>query len=159
KDGVPDGIDQCNDTVAGVKVDATACGIDSDGDKVFDGLDKCADTPTGAVVQAHACPVDEDGRGIPDGIDLCPNTPLGLSGIKGGCRIGAPPTESAFLQDGGLGRTAFPCAPDSATFRAEGAASLDSIAAMLVQWPMLKVEIGVHCDDTPEPGFRVPLTG
>jgi flagellar motor protein MotB len=30
---------------------------------------------------------------------------------------------------------------------------------MLQQWPMLKIEIGVHSDDTPEPGFRVPLTG
>ena len=159
KDGVPDGIDQCPDTAPGVVVDLTGCGVDSDGDKVFDGLDKCANTPAGSVVDADGCPVDSDGDGIPDGIDICPSTPPGLAVNAGGCPITPSPTERLMLDDWLIRLTAFPFAPDSATFSPEGAARLDSVGVMLQQWPMLKVEIGVHCDDTPEPGFRVPLTG
>jgi len=159
KDGVPDGIDQCADTVPGVIVDATGCGIDSDGDKIFDGLDKCANTPAGAVVDSSGCPLDADGDGIPDGIDSCPNTPSGVAVNAGGCPITMTPTEQTLAQDWLIRFSAFPFAPDSATFSPEGAARLDSVGVMLTQWPTLKVEIGVHCDDTPEPGFRVPLTG
>jgi outer membrane protein OmpA-like peptidoglycan-associated protein len=159
KDGVPDGLDQCADTATGVVVDATGCGVDSDGDKVFDGLDQCAETPAGAIVNEKGCPLDDDGDGIPDGIDICPNTPLGVAVNAGGCPIARTPYEETFLQDWLIRMTAFPFAPDSATFSPEGAAKIDSVGAMLTQWPDLKVEIGVHCDDTPEPGFRVPLTG
>jgi len=159
KDGVPDGIDQSDDTVAGVVVDATGRGVDSDGDGVFDGLDKCPDTPKGAAVNASGCPLDGDGDGIPDGIDICPNTPAGVAVNAGGCPIEPTPTERTMLQDWLIRLSAFPFAPDSATFSPEGAARLDSVGVMLQQWPALKVEIGVHCDDTPEPGFRVPLTG
>jgi OOP family OmpA-OmpF porin len=132
--------------------------VDSDGDKVFDGLDKCEDTPAGAVVDAGGCPVDDDGDGIPDGVDICPNTTAGVAVNAGGCPIVLTPMERVFLQDWLIRFTAFPFAPDSATFSAAGAARLDSVGVMLTQWPTLKVEIGVHCDDTPEPGFRVPLT-
>ncbi len=159
KDGVPDGIDQCADTAAGVVVDSNGCGVDSDGDKIFDGLDKCADTPANAVVDANGCPLDDDGDGIPDGVDICPFTPVGTSVNAGGCPITRTPMEETFLQDWMLRFSNFPFAPDSSTFSAEGAAKLDSVGVMLTQWPSLKVEIGVHCDDTPEPGFRVPLTG
>jgi hypothetical protein len=159
KDGVPDGIDQCPDTVPGVVVDVTGCGVDSDGDKIFDGLDKCANTPAGSVVDSTGCPLDADGDGIPDGIDICPNTPMGVAVNAGGCPITPTPTERLMLDDWLIRLTAFPFAPDSATFSPDGAAQLDSIGVMLQQWPMLKIEIGVHCDDTPEPGFRVPLTG
>lgn len=158
KDGVPDGIDQCADTATGVVVNATGCGVDSDGDKIFDGLDKCADTPAGSVVDASGCPQDDDGDGIPDGIDICPNTTLGVAVNAGGCPIDLTPIEKTFLEDWLLRYSAFPFAPDSATFSPEGAARLDSVGVMLTQWPSLKVEIGVHCDDTPEPGFRIPLT-
>jgi hypothetical protein len=159
KDGVPDGIDQCADTVAGVVVDAKGCGIDSDGDLVLDGLDQCASTPLGAVVDERGCPLDDDGDGIPDGIDICPNTPLGVAVNGGGCPVTLTPLEERFLADWTLRYTNFPFAPDSATYRAEGTAIVDSVGAMLTLWPDLKVEIGVHCDTTPEPGFRVPLTG
>jgi len=159
KDGVPDGIDQCTETVAGVIVDAMGCGVDSDGDKVFDGLDQCADTPIGSVVNESGCPLDDDGDGIPDGIDICPNTPLGVVVNAGGCPVTLTPIEQRFLADWSLRYSAFPFAPDSAVFRSEGQAIIDSVGAMLTMWPDLKVEIGVHCDTTPEPGFRVPLTG
>ena len=54
-DGVPDEIDQCPDTPAGVAVDSVGCPLDSDGDGVPDYLDQCPDTPAGALVDENGC--------------------------------------------------------------------------------------------------------
>lgn len=58
-DGVPDNIDQCPGTPAGVAVDAKGCPLDSDGDGVPDYLDKCPGTPAGTEVDAQGCPVEK----------------------------------------------------------------------------------------------------
>ena len=158
KDGVFDGIDQCDSTVAGVVVDATGCGVDSDGDKVFDGLDKCADTPSGSVVDANGCPLDDDSDGIPDGVDICPDTPIGALVNAGGCPIDPLPREQELLDTWMIRLTDLEFLPDSARILPQGMARIDSVAAVLKQWPMLKFEIGVHVDDTAEPGYRVPLS-
>jgi len=157
-DGVADGIDQCDSTLAGVVVDATGCGVDSDGDKVFDGLDKCPNTPAGAVVDAAGCPLDADGDGIADGIDTCPNTPAGVSVNSCGCSLEHSPYERAMLQDWMIRMTGLETAPDSAGLRPEALAQLDSVGTVLAQWPMVKIEIGAHVDDQPEPGYRIPLS-
>lgn len=57
-DGVPDHLDQCPNTPAGVRVDSRGCPLDSDGDGVPDYLDKCPDTKPGVRVDEHGCPVD-----------------------------------------------------------------------------------------------------
>ncbi len=158
KDGVFDGIDKCDSTAAGVVVDATGCGVDSDGDAIFDGLDKCADTPKGSVVDASGCPLDADGDGIPDGVDICPETPLGVSVNAGGCPLRLLPREREMLETWMIRLTDLEFPPDSARLLDAGMARIDSVAAVLKQWPMLKFEIGVHVDDTPEPGYRVPLS-
>lgn len=54
-DGVPDKIDQCPGTPAGVKVDAKGCPLDSDGDGVPNYKDKCPNTPARALVNADGC--------------------------------------------------------------------------------------------------------
>ena len=156
-DGVADGIDQCDSTMTGVVVDATGCGVDSDGDKVFDGLDKCPNTPAGAVVDATGCPLDADGDGIPDGIDTCPYTPAGIAVNACGCPIVHSPYERALLEEWMIRLTGLEFPPDSALLQPQAIARLDSVATVLAQWPMAKVEIGVHVDDQPEPGFRIPL--
>ena len=56
-DGVPDTMDQCPGTPAGVRVDTRGCPIDSDGDGVPDYLDKCPNTPLGVKVNPRGCPV------------------------------------------------------------------------------------------------------
>ncbi|MBL7712963.1 MAG: hypothetical protein JNL13_10875, partial [Chitinophagaceae bacterium] len=42
---------------------------DSDGDGVPDQLDKCPGTAAGVAVDAHGCPMDTDGDGVPDYMD------------------------------------------------------------------------------------------
>jgi hypothetical protein len=48
--------------------------------------------------------------------------------------------------------------PDSALLRPEAIARLDSVGMALIQWPTVKIEIGAHVDDQPEPGYRIPLS-
>ena len=158
KDGVPDGIDTCDSTATGVVVDATGCGVDSDKDGVFDGLDQCADTPTGSMVNATGCPLDADGDGVPDGIDICPATPAGVAVNAGGCPITLSHYENALVRDWLIRLSNIEFPPDSSTLTPQAMARIDSVGAALVQWPSAKVEIGVHVDDQPEPGFRIPLT-
>jgi outer membrane protein OmpA-like peptidoglycan-associated protein len=50
-----DRLDQCPDTVAGAKVDAKGCELDSDGDGVVDRLDQCPNTPAGERVDDKGC--------------------------------------------------------------------------------------------------------
>ena len=85
KDGVPDYLDKCPNTPAGVVVDKDGCPLDSDKDGVPDYLDKCPDTPAGVVVDKDGCPVDSDKDGVPDYLDKCPNTPAGAKVEKDGC--------------------------------------------------------------------------
>ncbi len=158
KDGVPDGIDQCDSTVVGVVVDAKGCGLDSDGDKVFDGLDKCPDTPAGSVVDVSGCPLDNDGDGVPDGVDTCPFTPAGTAVNAGGCAITLLPFERKLVDDWMIRLTDLEFPPDSTVLKPQAMARLDSVATVLLQWPMVKVEIGVHVDDQPEAGYRIPLS-
>ena len=86
-DGVPDKIDKCPNTPAGVQVDAFGCPIDSDGDGVADYLDKCPNTPTGVKVDTNGCPIDTDKDGVPDYLDKCPNTPTGVKVDANGCPV------------------------------------------------------------------------
>ena len=87
KDGVPNDMDACPDTPAGVMVDAKGCPMDSDGDYVFDGIDQCPGTPVGAWVDSKGCPRDSDGDGILDGLDMCADTPLGTLVNEDGCPL------------------------------------------------------------------------
>ncbi|WP_252179220.1 OmpA family protein [Endozoicomonas sp. 4G] len=58
QDGVPDEMDQCPGTPAGVAVNAEGC-PDSDQDKVPDNVDQCAGTPAGVKVDAIGCPASQ----------------------------------------------------------------------------------------------------
>ncbi|ANF58015.1 OmpA family protein [Halotalea alkalilenta] len=84
-DGVPDDIDECPGTPAGVAVDARGCPLDTDGDGVPDYMDECPGTPAGVEVDARGCPLDSDGDGVPDYMDQCPDTPAGVEVNALGC--------------------------------------------------------------------------
>lgn len=86
-DGVPDKLDMCPETPAGVKVDEFGCPVDSDGDGVPDYLDECPNTPPGYLVDDSGCIVDTDNDGVPDDIDKCPYTPAGVEVDEFGCPV------------------------------------------------------------------------
>ena len=86
-DGVPDSLDKCPGTPAGVAVDNDGCPPDSDKDGVPDYLDKCPGTPAGVAVDKDGCPLDSDKDGVPDYLDKCPGTPAGTAVDKDGCPI------------------------------------------------------------------------
>ncbi len=88
-DGVPNTLDRCPGTPAGVKVDRDGCPLDSDRDGVYDYLDKCPGTPAGVKVDKDGCPLDSDGDGVPDYLDKCPGTPKGMAVDKDGCPLAA----------------------------------------------------------------------
>ena len=157
-DGVYDGLDKCADTEKGIVVDAQGCPMDSDGDLVFDGPDKCPETPKGSVVDATGCPLDADQDGVPDGIDSCPSTPPGVPVNAGGCPLARTPMERDLLDDWVIRLTDIEFVPDSVKLTPQGLARIDSVAAVMAQWPMLKFEAGVHSDNLGEDARRQPLS-
>lgn len=84
-DGVPDNMDKCADTPAGVKVDSSGCPVDSDGDGVYDDKDTCTGTPRGVEVDKKGCPLDSDKDGVYNNQDKCPGTPAGAPVDNAGC--------------------------------------------------------------------------
>lgn len=61
--------------------------FDSDYDGVPDELDRCADTPAGLEVDERGCAPDSDGDGVEDYRDYCPNTAQGRAVSKNGCPL------------------------------------------------------------------------
>lgn len=157
-DGVYDGIDKCADTAKGILVDAQGCPKDSDGDKVFDGPDQCPDTPRGSVVDASGCPLDTDADGVPDGVDTCPFTQQGIPVNAGGCPVAQGPLERDLLDDWVIRLSDLEFVPDSVKLTPRGLARVDSVGALMAQWPMLKFEVGVHSDNLGEDARRQPLS-
>ena len=54
-DGIEDGIDRCEETPIGVKVDSDGCAFDRDQDGVKDYEDECPNTMTHAKVKVNGC--------------------------------------------------------------------------------------------------------
>ncbi|MBN1363241.1 MAG: OmpA family protein [Syntrophaceae bacterium] len=85
RDGVPDYLDKCPNSPAGLVVDKRGCLPDSDNDGVLDYEDRCPETPHGMKVDKNGCPSDSDNDGVDDYNDKCPRTPKGILVGKDGC--------------------------------------------------------------------------
>jgi OOP family OmpA-OmpF porin len=154
-DGVWDDDDRCPDTPKGVIVDSHGCPKDSDGDGVFDGIDQCPDTPKGVPVDAVGCPKDTDGDGVTDDKDKCPGTPKGVEVDENGCPKVAPlfQEEKKELILEGVNFEF-----NSATLTAASSTTLDQVAASLVAWPDIRVEVGGHTDTVGTHEYNVGLS-
>jgi OOP family OmpA-OmpF porin len=155
-DGVYDGIDQCPDTPHGATVDARGCPLDGDGDGVYDGIDQCPDTPHGVVVDGRGCPLDSDADGVTDGLDRCPGTPRGTPVNPDGCPKAAPlftpERESSLVLEGVYFEY------DSAVLAAESRSVLDRVAASLIDWPEVRVQVEGHTDSKGREAYNLALS-
>ena len=136
-DGVPDSLDRCPGTPAGVSVDGSGCPLDTDGDGVADYLDKCPGTPAGTEVDASGCPLDSDGDGVLNADDDCPGTPPGTRVDSRGCEI----QRVTALEGVEFGS-------DSAELTPASRQMLDATADELARHPDMRVEIAGHTSST-----------
>ncbi len=151
-DGVFDGLDACPDTPAGARIDATGCALDSDSDGIADGIDQCDGTPAGAVVDARGCPTDSDGDGVFDGLDQCPNTEAGTRVDERGCAVLFEEEKAELVLEG----VQFEF--NRADLKDTSTATLDRVAASLMAWPEIRVEVGGHTDSRGRDAYNLDLS-
>jgi outer membrane protein OmpA-like peptidoglycan-associated protein len=173
-DGVVDAVDLCPDTPAGDKVHLNGCSLpkDADGDGVTDSADRCPNTPAGESVNASGCPLDTDGDGVPDAADRCPTTTPGQPVDAAGCPLPKDSDRDGVLDaadkcpgtPAGQQVDAVGCAllftgvqrtvvlegvnfeTGSATLTTQARDVLDRVAASLVAYPDLQVEVSGYTD-------------
>ncbi|MGV8059262.1 MAG: outer membrane beta-barrel domain-containing protein [Smithellaceae bacterium] len=128
--------------------------IDSDKDGVPDNLDQCPDTPAGVAVDKDGCPFDSDKDGVPDYLDKCPNTPIGVTVDKDGCsppvveEVKAQAAE-AVPEIVEKGRTTLNVlfATNKAVIQKNSFQDIDNLAAVMKKYPELNVTIEGHTDN------------
>jgi OOP family OmpA-OmpF porin len=138
QDGVLDATDECRD-VPGIP--PTGC-PDKDQDGVLDREDQCIDVPG---VAPHGCPADSDGDGFIDPDDKCPNEPEIKNGFEDndGCPDQIPDAVKRFT--GVIKGIEFETGKSE--IRGISAPVLESAAAVLVQYPTLRVRVTGHTDN------------
>ncbi|MEK6655629.1 MAG: outer membrane beta-barrel domain-containing protein [Thermodesulfobacteriota bacterium] len=153
-DGVPDNLDKCPGTPAGVKVDRDGCPLDYDGDGVPDYLDKCPGTPAGVKVDQNGCPLDSDGDGVPDYLDKCPDTPKGMAVDQDGCPLAAlvqsseavSAVETQIVEKGRVTlNVEFDF--DKAVIKNKFHDEIGNLAAVMKKYPDLKITAEGHTDN------------
>lgn len=143
-DGVLDNEDKCVD-VKGEPPDGCPPAKDTDGDGVPDTTDKCVDVKG---EPPDGCPSnrDSDGDGIIDSKDKCPNAAETKNGFEDadGCPDELPTRVKDFT--GVIQGIEFD--RDKATIRPSSSTVLDKSAAVLIEYPSLRVFITGHTDNT-----------
>lgn len=150
-DGVFDDKDACP-----VEAGKAPCGCplrDQDGDKVIDELDMCPKVP-GPI---QGCPdpdADRDGIPVPD--DKCPDQPETKNGFQDsdGCPDEVPEKVKKFT--GVIQGIEFDRGKD--TIRPVSAPTLDAAAAVLTEYPALRLLISGHTDSDGDRAFNVDLS-
>ena len=131
---------------------------DADLDGVRNWLDKEPNTPIGAKVDAQGRSMDSDGDGVPDGIDKCPNTPPGVKVDATGCPIEVSEKETELLDTGMIRLQDINFETGKAVIKPESFPALDDVAKVLIQYPMLTIEVGGHTDNTGTKAKNVALS-
>ena len=146
-DGIADKDDSCPDT-AGLK-EFNGC-PDTDGDGIIDSEDACVDVPGTKIMKG--CP-DADGDGVADKDDECPEV-AGLASNKG-----CPEVTAAVLETVSMDAKSIYFNTGKATFRSEDVpVKIESISALLKQYPTAKFSIEGHTDSVGSDAFNQKLS-
>jgi outer membrane protein OmpA-like peptidoglycan-associated protein len=163
-DAIPDGLDRCSETPKGATVDALGCPGDEDGDGVLDGLDRCPRTPAGTSINATGCPTTQGAAPQPAPRRAAPAparvpqdtvTPPGAAPAPEAPPGAAPPARGR-LAPGVIEGVAF--AAGSARLLPQSYVPLDSLAEILKADTTLKIEVGVHTDNSGTPAENERLS-
>jgi outer membrane protein OmpA-like peptidoglycan-associated protein len=111
-----------------------------------DGVDREPETPRGAQVDEWGLARDSDHDGVSDAQDLCPDTPTELVVNKTGCPIAMLASDSALVELSRVTEMVVLFTPGVSTLTPDAGKVLDSVGAVLLAMPKLRVEIGGHCD-------------
>ena len=142
----------------GIQISRGGKSKDADLDGVRNWLDKEPNTPIGAKVDAQGRSMDSDGDGVPDGIDKCPNTPPGLKVDATGCPIEVSEKETELLDTGMIRLQNVNFDTGKATIKPDSYPVLDDVGKVLLQYPMLTMEVGGHTDNTGAKAKNVALS-
>ena len=142
----------------GIQISRGGKSKDADLDGVRNWLDKEPNTPIGAKVDAQGRSMDSDGDGVPDGIDKCPNTPPGVKVDATGCPIEVSEKETELLDTGMIRLQDINFETGKAVIKPESFPALDDVAKVLIQYPMLTIEVGGHTDNTGTKAKNVTLS-
>ncbi|OPY87971.1 MAG: Outer membrane porin F precursor [Smithella sp. PtaU1.Bin162] len=147
KDGVPDNLDKCPDTPAGVAVDKDGCPFDSDRDGVYDYVDKCPDTPVGVTVDKDGCP-KQVARPV-----ARPVVPPVVEESKVQAAQAAPE-----IVEKGRATLKVLFATNKDVIQKSCFKEIDSLAAVMNKYPDLKVTIEGHTDDVGSAAYNKKLS-
>jgi len=159
-DGVPDTLDKCPNTAAGVSVGTDGCPLDADKDGVADSLDKCPNTPAGVTVGMDGCPLDSDQDGVADYLDKCPTTPADTKVGMDGCPEVAPELIAAAAERycSKPAVLAINFETGKADIKAKYYSELKTLGDFLSYFPNAKGEISGHADITGSKALNLKLS-
>ena len=145
-DGVPNSLDKEPNTPQGTPVDKNGVALDDDGDGVSNYRDKEPNTPRGYPVDKNGVALDDDGDGIPNGKDLEPDTPKGSVVDQFGRAL--KEQERVLVQEGfiRLSKVYFEIGKSKLTVESYDA--LNAVTELLLKYPMLRIEIQGHTDNS-----------
>jgi len=95
---------------------------------------------------------------VADGVDKCPNTPAGLKVDPSGCPIEISEKETELLDTGMIRLQNVNFETGKAVIKSESFPVLDDVAKVLLQYPMLTMEVGGHTDNTGTKAKNVSLS-
>ena len=176
-DGVQDSKDKCPEVAAKTE---DGCPADKDGDGIPDHEDKC---PAVAAKTKNGCPPDKDGDGVPDATDKCPDRAAktkdgcppdrdkdGIEDAKDKCPD-KPETKNSYLDDDGCPDTVpkkvkrfvgvirgIRFEHNSDVILKRSYTVLRQTVALLKKYPLLKVNVRGHADDTGTEDYNKQLS-
>jgi len=127
---------------------------DNDGDGIIDADDQCPNEAEDidGFQDEDGCPdPDNDGDGVLDADDRCEGTPAGVLVDEHGCPVVEEIRASLVLDD-----VTFQLG--STDLAASSQATLNEVAASLLAWPEVRIEVGGHTDSSGNADFNRQLS-